>query len=185
MFPCAFPRCLTCPFANFTDAFSNSSNSLSYPIFHHLTCNSNCVIYIIECSLCGKRYVGQTRGFLRDRILQHLRNIRSFSNTSVLYSHFRACGISNFSFFAISRHLNDQTRLSKEAAWINALQTNFPHGLNSVSESASQPTNLILPFDRCAVQAANAIRAWCHVPLRITYQRSRNLKEHISSAVSL
>ena len=182
MFPCSFHRCPTCPYANFTNVFNNFHTSLSYPILFHLSCDSSSVIYVIECSSCNKRYVGQTRRALRERIREHLRNINTTtSHSSPLYEHFRnACAPHNFTFFAISRHQNHRTRLAKEAAWIVALRTVHPVGLNTVTESESQPTNLILPFSRCAVRAADAIRRWCDVPMRVTYSRSRNVREQIT-----
>lgn len=181
MFPCSSPRCLVCPYANFLNVFDDFNNTLSYPILHFLTCESTSVVYVIECSSCGMRYVGQTRRTLRERILEHLRNISSDSH-SRLYHHFRnVCKTNNFTFFAISRHNNDSTRLAKERAWISALCTLHPRGLNSVPESADQPTNLILPFDRCAVRLANAIRHWTKVPFRVTYTRTQNIGELLSA----
>ena len=186
MFPCSSPRCPTCPYATFTDSFNSSNNSLSYPILYHLTCDSHCVIYVIECSSCGLRYFGQTRRSLRERIQQHLRNLRNPTHSSSsLYNHFRSvCTPQNFSFFAVSRHNNERTRLAREAAWIAALGTLHPHGLNSVPESEPQPTNLILQYSRCAMRAANAIRRWCDVPMRASFTRSRNIREHISAATA-
>ena len=181
MFPCSKPQCPTCPYANFINIFSDFKSFLSFPIFHNLSCDSSCVIYIIECSSCSKRYVGQTSRTVRTRILQHLSCIRN-SYPSVLYDHFRVCGIHNFSFYAISRHTNDTTRLSKEASWISTLNTVHPHGLNSVAESLQQPINFVLPYDACSVRLANTIKQWCsHVaPVRVSYRRSRNLREHLS-----
>lgn len=190
MFPCSSPRCTVCPYAHFINVFRNFHNSLSYPIFCHFTCNSSCVVYVIECSCCGKRYVGQTRRTLRERIQQHLRNLRvhvrsDFPSHSVLYNHFRTvCGPHNFSFFAISRHPNNTTRLAKESFWIAALNTLHPNGLNSVSESKDEPLNLVLPYNRCAVLTANAIRSWCNFPLRVTFRRSTNLSEQISQPLT-
>jgi len=69
----------------------------------------------------------------------------------VLQEHFYACGLNNFSFYAIARHVNDKTRLAKEAAWIASLKTLRPGGLNSVAESEPQPTTLVLPYTACAV----------------------------------
>ena len=146
MFPCGNLLCTTCPYANFINVFTSLTFSLSYPIFYYLTCKSSGVIYIIECSNCGKRYVGQTGQTLHHRIAQHLANIKSHNQASVLCNHFRnECGLHNFSFFAISRHDNEKTRLAKEAAWIDALNTMHPHGLNTVTRSEPQPVNLILP----------------------------------------
>ena len=180
MFPCPKPRCLTCPYANFTNVFNDFKSFLSFPILHNLSCNSSCVIYIIECSHCHKRYVGQTSRTLRERILKHLSCIRN-STPSILYDHFRSCGLNNFSFYAISRHTNSNTRLSKEASWIATLGTLHPRGLNSVSESAQQPINFVLPYDACSMRLASAVKQWCdHVPLRVSYKRSRNLREHLS-----
>lgn len=182
MIPCSKPRCPTCPFANFTNFFKHSTSSLSYPILYRLSCDSSCVVYVIECSFCGMRYVGQTRRSLRERILQHLRSLRGPSHSSALRDHFNACGLQNFSFFAVSRHPNDKTRLAKEASWICALHTKHPHGLNSVTQSEPPPTTLVLPYNACATRVARSIKTWCrHLPIRVSYKRSRNLGELLSN----
>ncbi len=184
MFPCGSSSCPSCPFANFTSVFLDLTSSLSFPIFQSLTCLSFNVIYVIECSHCSKRYVGQTSTFLRRRISQHISNVRSLSHNSVLSQHFRSqCGLSNFSFFAIARYNNQATRLAKEAAWIARLDTLAPKGLNDVTHSEPQPTNLVLPYNALSSRVTSAIRSWLrHHPMRVSYTRSRNLGELLSSS---
>ena len=180
MSPCSKPLCPTCPYARFINVFNDSNSFLSFPIFHNLSCDSDHVIYIIECSNCSKRYIGQTARPVRERILQHLSCIRN-SSPAVLYEHFRVCGVHNFSFLPISRHTNCNTRLSKEASWITTLKTMHPNGLNSVTASSPEPLNLVLPFNACAVRLARTIKQWSNqVPVRVSYRRSCNLRERLS-----
>jgi len=181
MFPCSEPQCPTCPYANFINVFNDFNSYLSFPVLHFLSCDSSSVVYIIECSSCFKRYVGQTSCTLRERILKHLFCIRNSSSSSILHEHFRICGINRFTFYAISRHPNNNTRLAKEASWISTLSTLHPKGLNSVSQSEPAPINLVLPYDACSVRLASAVKRWCgHVPVRACYRRSRNLRELFS-----
>jgi hypothetical protein len=181
-FPCDYPLCKCCPFASFTNVFKDLTSSLSFPILQILTCTSCNVIYVIQCSHCSKRYVGQTSQPLWKRIAQHLSNVRNPSHSSKLSFHFRnQCGLPNFSFFAIARHNNHATRLAKEAHWIATLKTCVPSGLNEVTHSEPQPTNLVLPFNALSNRLANSIRAWCrNQEIRVTYTRSSNLGEMLS-----
>ena len=98
MFPSSRPHCPTCPFANFINVFNDLNSSVSCSICYNLSCASSSVIYIIECSLCHERYVGQARRSLRDRIKQHLRTLRAPSHSSLLQDNFNVCGLTNFSF---------------------------------------------------------------------------------------
>ena len=181
MFPCSRPHCPTCPFANFINVFNDLNSSVSCSICYNLSCASSSVIYIIECSLCHERYVGQARRSLRDRIKQHLRTLRAPSHSSLLQDNFNVCGLTNFSFSAISHHHNDKSRLAKEASWIRTLRTLHSRDLNTVSHSEPEPNTLVLPFRSCAMRVADAVRNWCRqIPVRVSFRRTKSLIEHLS-----
>ena len=49
--------------------------------------SGQCVIYGIECTLCGLLYVGETRQTLRNRMNQHRYDARD-PKYRILYNHF-------------------------------------------------------------------------------------------------
>jgi len=52
-------------------------------------CNTQYVIYLIQCNHCGKQYVGQTGQSLKNGIKKHLNAIRDRHRPSALQEHFR------------------------------------------------------------------------------------------------
>ena len=117
-------------------------------ISQHLTCNTQNVVYAIECSLCHIKYVGETGGSLKKRIINHLSNIRLGADTSIA-AHFNSLNhdISHLTFYAI-RHAASWTPLKRkkmETSFIRKLNTLHPHGLNL--DLAKQSSNyVVLPF---------------------------------------
>ena len=185
MLPCDNDNCPVCPFAFYASSFSHPLVKLSCLILSRITCNSLNVIYLIRCSSCGACYVGQTGRSLKHRIQQHLASIRGETRQAPLHQHFRnSCGLDSFSFHGIDLHPDANTRKIKEAQWIRELKTGIPRGLNVITAEAST-ANLILPFSRCSVRVASAIRQWCtqhtsDVTMRAAYTRSPNLGELLS-----
>ena len=53
--------------------------------------SGQCVIYGIECTLCGLLYVGETRQTLRNRMNQHRYDARD-PKYRILYNHFNQPG---------------------------------------------------------------------------------------------
>ncbi|CAJ0956544.1 unnamed protein product [Ranitomeya imitator] len=56
-------------------------HSITYPIRTHMNCNSEGVIYLIECDLCKLQYVGCTVGPLKRRFCKHISE-SALNNTS-------------------------------------------------------------------------------------------------------
>ena len=52
-------------------------------IFGGLNCLSKNIIYIIECKACGDKYVGETGRCLKDRMFNHISDIRRNKNGPV------------------------------------------------------------------------------------------------------
>jgi hypothetical protein len=53
--------------------------------------SGQCVIYGIECTLCGLLYVGETRQTLRNRMSQHRYDAKD-PKYRILYNHFNQPG---------------------------------------------------------------------------------------------
>jgi hypothetical protein len=76
-------------------------------IFQNLTCASKNVVYAIECKVCNKFYVGETQHSAKQRLSQHLSNIKLKYDTHVS-KHFNSEGhsINGLNFFVIAQNSN-------------------------------------------------------------------------------
>ena len=68
-----------------------SNDDFDFPIFGGLHCLSTNIIYIIECKACGDKYVGETGRCLKDRMFNHISDIRRDKNGPVS-RHFNNAG---------------------------------------------------------------------------------------------
>ena len=178
--PCGSPGCVVCQHSCFTATFRGSSTHALYPILHHLSCSSTNIVYLIYCSNCSARYVGETRRSLRGRLADHLTRIRLGGQTRVS-AHFSspsACNPSHLRICGIDSHPDLRKRRLKEAKWISRLRTASPHGLNVITKSCDPYINLALPYSRCAGRLASLCREACKHFLRVrpAYVRGRNLR---------
>ena len=108
------------------------ANQIRYRTTGCINCNTDYIIYMIECRQCQLKYIGQTSKNIRTRIYQHLRDIINHSNTSVA-QHFTSQRhtLSDVSVRAITlAPRNVAQRLIVERTWISTLRTTTPLGLN-------------------------------------------------------
>ena len=181
MFPCHRRRCHICPHAIFSSKFGDSFSNSSFPIHCRFTCDSANVVYLIHCSNCRTRYVGETGRKVRQRMTEHLRSIRGYGD-NLLALHFSSrCRPEHFTFLCIDGSPNPARRKAKEAKWIRTLRTLQPTGLNVQPSSEPKTVNLILPYSTCSARLGNTIRKLCDsTPMRVTFTRGRNLRDLLS-----
>ena len=103
---------------------------------HNTNCKSKNVVYLITCSQCQTRYVGQTRQPVSRCMNSHRLDINNFTDpafSSLVAAHFYGNNhsIQNFTFMPIDIVKNDMDRLYKETFWIHKLKTVNPNGLNN------------------------------------------------------
>ena len=107
------------------------------------------LVYIITCTLCGARYIGETGSDLRTRVNQHRSDINNKNDTAVAHR-FNSTGhaLSNFSIsilqagpFSDHASLEKIYRLNAESRWIKKCKTVNPNGLNTKPDIFG-----ILPF---------------------------------------
>ena len=55
---CNNSRCQVCTNINITDKFTNFTTKNSYKINHSFNCTNKCLIYMLSCKTCGKKYTG-------------------------------------------------------------------------------------------------------------------------------
>lgn len=98
----------------------------------------NC-IYAIQCSRCGKHYVGQTKNSIKTRLYQHRYVIKKGERNNsrrVLIEHFKQHGLHKLRIRGLEHDpgWTLRQRLCKEYIWIEKLKAWFPNGLNERRE---------------------------------------------------
>ena len=126
IYPCQHPLCKCCQHIIYPNIEYFLPNT-------NMSCTSTYVIYLITCSKCNIKYVGQTTKQLNYRLNNHRSNIKHNLKTAIAihfnnYKH-------NISHLKISPLEQVPTRtqqqlLLREKFWINKLHTKYPYGLN-------------------------------------------------------
>ena len=147
---CQKRKCKTCRYIKETRTVEDRNNIHIY-LEHQLNCQSKGVVYLIECSNCGIRYIGETIQKLKDRINQHRSDIKRKQDT-VVATHFnQQCKDINYlqivplekihrnvpgSYTLCGRlERSDEIHLlQREQFWIKKLNTLSPFGLNKRTE---------------------------------------------------
>ena len=75
--PCsANNRTLCCNQLVSSSTFKSQQTNKSYTIFHQLNCSSAYVIYLMECTLCRKQYVGKSETSFNIRLNNHPKDVK-------------------------------------------------------------------------------------------------------------
>jgi len=131
---CKHPLCGCCDLILESNHFSSTKNNKKYPIKTNMNCNSSNLIYLITCKICHLQYVGETKRKLKDRLNDHLSNIKTNKITTISL-HFKNLNhsIEHLQIIPIELINNDDKniRLTKEKYWIQTLKTAYPYGLNN------------------------------------------------------
>lgn len=69
--PCNKPRCGTCKIMQNSNTFDSHITHKTYKIKSNIDCNSQNVLYQLNCNFCNKQYIGQTTNPLRIRMTGH------------------------------------------------------------------------------------------------------------------
>ena len=139
-------NCLTCSHildgAN-TITFTNTNKTFN--IKQRLDCNSSNVIYVIQCTRCLKnrntncQYIGQTGRRLRDRLLEHRRDIiNKKQDKSGVADHFCRPGhtVTDLQIAPILQMYSNResVRRAKEQYLIGLANTLAPQGMNRTTD---------------------------------------------------
>ena len=117
---------------------STTINNVKHNNFDGGNCKSNNVVYLVQCSLCHKAYVGKTVNPLHCRMNGH-RNSKANENDLItdeqVLSHHATvthqAQFNNIYRIWIVRKLNDpKSLLGLENYFINKFDTKHPFGLN-------------------------------------------------------
>jgi len=138
---CKAKNCRYCPKLDKTGKITCTTTGKIYTSKHHITCNSNNVIYCITCTKCLSQYVGQTKNSIKERFKAHFYSIKepNKSNT-VVGRHFSSPdheGLSNVTIHVLDFILSpsespasQRQRDDTERTWIHKLVSTAPYGLN-------------------------------------------------------
>ena len=136
---CSNTSCITCRYVNQDHIIKCSiTNKQFVTVKPEINCKTKNVVYLITCRKCQKQYVGETGRCLKDRIREHVYNIKqnSANNNSCIVRHFNSQYHSHEDVQVqivevLEEAENKDIRLQKEAFWIQLLNTAYPLGLNS------------------------------------------------------
>jgi group I intron endonuclease len=102
------------------------------PDLSTLDINIKCCIYIIENCVTNKQYVGQTKGILKTRIANHIRDFKNHKYNSLLYLSIKKHALENFTVRLLEACEEGELN-EKEKYWIKELNTIAPYGYNLTS----------------------------------------------------
>ena len=142
------PPCEVCNYIDVSTSFSDKDNTKVFNIRQGpLDCNSEFVVYLIQCKVCGKQNCGSTCPKFRSRFNNYKTQFRRYEERYLsgtldkgepikqakFHDHF--CqpghhGISDWSVKIIDWAEDEYTLRRKESFWQYKLNTFHPNGLN-------------------------------------------------------
>ena len=146
---CSSTECQLHTSTNISSNFTSETTKENFNILQNLNCDSHNVIYLISCKKpnCGQQYVGETGRHLRERVLEHLRNIRTRKSCPVA-AHFGSLfhKTEHFSIQAIEKCKIHTTfyRKTRERFWINRLKP----AINQQHKTQFKSSNIIKRFQK-------------------------------------
>ena len=137
---CTRPNtCQYCTRLSQSGKIINLNNNTTYNTITKGTCQSNYLIYCLECKWCHIKYVGQTKNRITDRFQHHIFDIKHKNNTTVarhFHSHHDQTNpsmiIHILEYIRLPRDVprSKSIRDNRELVWIHRLNTLIPNGLN-------------------------------------------------------
>ena len=85
---CKKRKCEVCTNVTETDTFSSTVTGKTFHINHEFNCDDKCLIYLLKCKVCNKRYVGETTDAFHLKWKNYKDNDRQFQrNESCMQEH--------------------------------------------------------------------------------------------------
>ena len=133
-FTCGEPRCKMCDFVTSATTFTGPTGS--FQVRKSFTCTSTGVVYCILCTKCGDLYIGETGRAFKNRIYEHLRDIRAKTIGKAVAEHFNGPGhcIEDVSVAGLFSQSDTEKRRLFESTLIKRLGTLSPQGLNRIDD---------------------------------------------------
>ena len=135
---CGVKRCLSCKLVNPITTVTSTTTGNCYRINCNATCICRCLVYLAECTVCKKQYVGNTT--------QPNNCVTALLDTETTRSrlHLVLHGINfnqAFKFVVLSK-TSPEKLTELESMWISKLRTSEPNGLNRVDPCALRTASL-------------------------------------------
>ena len=137
---CTRPNtCQYCTRLSQSGKITNLNNNTTYNTITKGTCQSNNLIYCLECKWCHIKYVSQTKNRIIDRFQGHIFDIKHNINTTVarhFHSHHDQTNpsmiIHILEYIRLPRDVprSKSIRDNRELVWIHRLNILIPNGLN-------------------------------------------------------
>ena len=145
---CGKKSCKLCPLIDNSPIDAMITGTTFVPIIQQdVCCEQKNVVYCIRCDECKVIYVGETKRKVKQRISEHLYNIRVKKNMSSLVTHFSECaGKLRVSILAVIHEDGNKCLLQNlEYQWIKTLNCAFPFGLNEHIKGYGIATDIVDP----------------------------------------
>eukprot|EP00061_Rhincodon_typus_P012108 g37619.t1 len=106
--------CYTCPYTSPLTSIQGTEQT--FHIRQGFTCTSANAVYCIHCSRCGLLYIGETKGRLGERFMEHLRSVRDKQQHLLVVNHFNSPSnsLGDMSILGLLQCHNDATRKLEE-----------------------------------------------------------------------
>jgi len=130
---CKSHKCKCCESFLSQNSFQDYNKQNTYYINTPMSCNTMNLIYMIICTKCNIKYIGQTKRTLRERLTNHRSDIHLKKQTTISlhfndvlhkFNHLKVLPIEKINVN------NEQYRITREKFWICKLKTYYPFGLN-------------------------------------------------------
>lgn len=134
---CRHPQCTTCNQLSNKTYFHSHQRKTYHQISDIYSCDSKNIVYLLECNICQKQYIGQTGTSMRVR-MRHHRNMAKANTKRPIYLHNKQHGIEFnhcYQLTIIDKATDYNNRIALESRWINDLRTKLPFGLNVIHQT--------------------------------------------------
>ena len=124
---------VSCPILKEGTNFFSTNTEKTYRIRHHLTCDSDFVIYLATCQKCRGQYIGKSQTTFKKRHSNHKQEVkREYGGLGKHYGG-RGCGYENISIQIIDQVETGNVRALAEAEvyWQNQLRCYIQNGGNA------------------------------------------------------
>ena len=108
-------------------------NSTTWKINKNVNCLTTNIVYLIECTKCKERYIGESERALKSRLADHRGYVKNYHFDTATGAHFSKSGhdLSHLSITILEqiKNKNETYRKEREKYFINKFNT-FYKGMN-------------------------------------------------------
>ena len=130
---CRNQQCGSCQQLTNRSHYSSHQTKHYFKIPDIYSCDTTHAVYLLECPICNKQYIGETHTAIRN-CMKHHRNMSKSALNRPIYAHLELYQIefSSYKLTIIDKIVDLQERKQKEKSYIKLLKTKIPFGLNVI-----------------------------------------------------